>query len=95
MATIHISQTEAERDFSGLMARVRAGEEVVIEFNASPIAIITPTRLEHGRPIADCLERSQQLAKHDRDSAIADADFAADMEAIVCARRPAERQTWD
>ena len=31
MAVIHISEAEAARDFAGLLARVRAGTEVVIE----------------------------------------------------------------
>jgi hypothetical protein len=31
MATYRISEAEAARDFAGLLARVRAGEEVVIE----------------------------------------------------------------
>lgn len=31
MATIHISEEEAARDFPGLLARVRAGAEIVIE----------------------------------------------------------------
>ena len=31
MATIHISEADAARDFAGLMARVRAGAEIVIE----------------------------------------------------------------
>jgi hypothetical protein len=33
---IHISEAEAARDFSGLLARVRAGAEVVIENNNHP-----------------------------------------------------------
>jgi hypothetical protein len=35
MATIHISEADAARDFAGLMARVRAGVDVVID-DASP-----------------------------------------------------------
>ncbi len=36
MAVIHISEAEAARDFAGLMARVRAGAEVVIENGKLP-----------------------------------------------------------
>ena len=40
MATIHISETAAAADFSGIMARVRAGEDVVIESGSHTEAII-------------------------------------------------------
>ncbi|MHB1700357.1 MAG: hypothetical protein ACYCSN_09525 [Acidobacteriaceae bacterium] len=40
MATIHISEAEAAGDFAGLMARVRAGAEVVIEKEASPAVVL-------------------------------------------------------
>jgi antitoxin (DNA-binding transcriptional repressor) of toxin-antitoxin stability system len=37
---IHISETEAEGNFRALMARVRAGAEIVIEDNARPVAVV-------------------------------------------------------
>ena len=37
---IHISEEEAARDFAGLMARVRAGAEVVIESDSHPTAVL-------------------------------------------------------
>jgi antitoxin (DNA-binding transcriptional repressor) of toxin-antitoxin stability system len=39
---IHISEEEAARDFASLMARVRAGAEVVIEHDAQPVAVLRP-----------------------------------------------------
>ena len=39
---IHISEEEAARDFAGLMARVRAGAEVVIESDARAVAVVRP-----------------------------------------------------
>ena len=39
MATIHISETDAARDFAGLMARVRAGADIVIENGKLPVAV--------------------------------------------------------
>ena len=32
MATTHISETEAARDFVGLLKRARAGEDIAIDF---------------------------------------------------------------
>ena len=40
MATIHISEADAAGDFAGLMARVRAGVEVVIEKESSPAVVL-------------------------------------------------------
>jgi antitoxin (DNA-binding transcriptional repressor) of toxin-antitoxin stability system len=45
MVRIRISEAEAARDFGAVMARVRAGAEVVIENGTLPVAVIhTPTR---------------------------------------------------
>jgi len=38
----HISDTEATRDFGSLLKRVRAGEEVVIEHESKPVAVVRP-----------------------------------------------------
>ena len=40
MATVYIPETEATRDLPGLLARVRAGEEIVIEKAASPAVVL-------------------------------------------------------
>jgi antitoxin (DNA-binding transcriptional repressor) of toxin-antitoxin stability system len=40
MATIHISEADAARDFASLMARVRAGAEIVIESDLYPAAFL-------------------------------------------------------
>jgi prevent-host-death family protein len=39
---IHISEAEAARDFAGLLARVRAGDEIVIGDAAHPVAVVRP-----------------------------------------------------
>jgi antitoxin (DNA-binding transcriptional repressor) of toxin-antitoxin stability system len=40
---IHVSEAEAASNLAALLARVRAGTEVVIEHDAEPVAIL------HGR----------------------------------------------
>jgi prevent-host-death family protein len=37
---IHISAAEAAKDFAELLDHVRAGDEVVIEHNALPVAVL-------------------------------------------------------
>jgi antitoxin (DNA-binding transcriptional repressor) of toxin-antitoxin stability system len=39
---IHVSEAEAANDFPSLLARVRAGAEVVIERNAEAVAVLRP-----------------------------------------------------
>jgi prevent-host-death family protein len=39
---IHISDAEAATDFASLLDRVRAGDEVVIEHDARPVAVLRP-----------------------------------------------------
>jgi len=38
----HISEFDAARDFAGLLARVRLGEEIVIESDSYPAAVLRP-----------------------------------------------------
>ena len=78
---IHISEAEAASDFAGLLARVRAGAEVVIESGKLPVAVIhapVPPR----RSISECIA----LLPEDSTATI-DADFAKDVEAAVESHR--------
>jgi antitoxin (DNA-binding transcriptional repressor) of toxin-antitoxin stability system len=87
---IHISEAEATRDFAGLLARVRAGAEIVIESGQLPVAVVhapVPPR----RSISECMA----LLSEDSTATI-DADFAKDVEAAVESHRePLEPPAWD
>jgi antitoxin (DNA-binding transcriptional repressor) of toxin-antitoxin stability system len=87
---IHISEAEAARDFAGLLARVRAGEEIVIESGKLPVAVIhapVPPR----RSIAECIALLPENS-----TAIMDADFAKDVAAAIESHRePLEPPAWD
>ena len=39
---IHVSDSEAATTFASLLERVRAGEEVIIEHDARPVAVLRP-----------------------------------------------------
>jgi len=78
---IHVSEAEAASDFATLLARVRAGTEVVIEHDAQPVAVLhapQPAR----RTISECVA----LLSGDSTSTI-DPDFAADVEAAIDTHR--------
>jgi antitoxin (DNA-binding transcriptional repressor) of toxin-antitoxin stability system len=44
MPVLHISEADAIRDPAALFDQVRAGNEIVIEGQGSPIATLTPTQ---------------------------------------------------
>ena len=87
---IRVSEAEAASDFAGLLARVRAGAQVVIESGHLPVAVIhapVPPR----RSISECIA----LLPEDSTATI-DAEFARDVEAAVEGHRePLEPPAWD
>jgi antitoxin (DNA-binding transcriptional repressor) of toxin-antitoxin stability system len=50
MTVAHISEEEAVRDVAGLLARVRAGEEIVIEGDNVPNVVVSPIDEHSVRP---------------------------------------------
>jgi antitoxin (DNA-binding transcriptional repressor) of toxin-antitoxin stability system len=90
MAMFHISEIEAARDFAALLARVRAGADVVIESDAAPVAVLRMP-LPPRRSIEECIA----LLPADSDATI-DEDFASDVAAAVEAHREAlNPPAWD
>lgn len=89
---IHISEEEAARDFASVLARVRAGAEVLIEKDARPVAVLRPAGSRPGR----LLSESIALAEAHGSTATLDADFSRDLEAIINSHRePLEPPAWD
>lgn len=88
---IHISEAEAANDFSSLLARVRAGAEVVIESNARPVAVVRPAE-----PQVRLLSESLRLAKERGSKATLDGSFGRDLEEIINSHRePLTPPAWD
>ena len=89
---IHISESDAARDFAGVLARVRAGAEVVIESEGGnlPVAVIhapAPPR----RTISECIALLPEGS-----TAVMDPDFARDVEAAIESHRePLEPPAWE
>ncbi len=87
---VHISEAEAARDFASLLARVRAGAEVVIERDARPVAVVRPAEPVR-RTLTECIEF---LRRHSM--ATVDPDFARDVKAAVESHRePLDAPAWD
>jgi antitoxin (DNA-binding transcriptional repressor) of toxin-antitoxin stability system len=94
MATIHISEAEAASDFSGLMTRVRAGAEVVIENGAVPAVVIRKAD-PPSRSISESIALAEARTRELGYKPVVDADFAADMQEIIAKRKPRDISAWD
>jgi len=94
MAVLHITKSELARDVDGVLEKVRAGAEIVIEEDHRAVAVIkTPvikTSQGPGRPIDECIA----LAKHGSGATL-DEDFAKDLEEIIAQRKPLDTSAWD
>ncbi len=80
MSVIHISEAEAAHDLSGLIDKVRAGEQVQINRGAESFALVPAVEeFPVGWTIDDAIRRSEA-----RGSAVTlDDDFGDDMEEIM------------
>lgn len=90
MAVIHISEAEAMLDFAGLLARVRAGEEIVIEKEASPAVLLRVA----ASPLRQ-LSESLRLAREHASLVTLDGTFARDLEAVINSHPEPLENLWD
>ena len=91
---IHISEAEATSDFAALMARVRAGAEVIIEDGARPVAVLhaaEPVR----RTISECIVLAKAHEEETGKAPVLDPDFAEDVEEILNHRKPWNPPAWE
>ena len=88
---IYISEAEAARNFADVLARVRAGAEIVIGDEVRPVAVVRPAE-----PHVRLLSESLRLAKEHASRATLDKDFARDLEAAINSHRePLNPPAWD
>jgi antitoxin (DNA-binding transcriptional repressor) of toxin-antitoxin stability system len=95
MATIHIPESEAARDLPALLARVRAGEEIVIEKEASQAVLPRVAVEPRGRLLSESLALAETHAIETGAEPVMDPEFAADLEAIIRNRKPRDMSAWD
>lgn len=92
---IHISESKAASDFAGLMTRVRAGAEIIIESGKRPLAVLhapEPVR----RTISESMALAKAHAKEPGLEPVMDAEFAADVEEIIKThRKPWNPPLWE
>jgi antitoxin (DNA-binding transcriptional repressor) of toxin-antitoxin stability system len=90
MAVIHISRSEAAGDFDGLIARASGGDEIVIEENAFPVAVLHPA----ARPHVRLLSESLRMARERRSAATLDGEFEKDLTAVIHSHLEPLKNPW-
>lgn len=90
---IHISDKDAaQTTLATLLEHVRSGNEVVIEENARPVAVVRSVESRPGR----LLSESIALAEAHGSTVTLDGDFARDLEDIINSHRePLTPPPWD
>ena len=94
MATIHISESAAAADFAGVMARIRAGIEVVIESEKRAVAVMRPAvpAPGPGRLLSELIAAAEARGS----SALLDGSFSRDLEEVVQSHQePLNPPAWD
>jgi len=91
---IHISEAEAASNFLGVLARVRAGAEIVIDGHEPVVVAVRPEPVR-GRLLSECIALAKAHEAETGKTPILDPDFAADLEEIVENRRPWNPPAWE
>jgi len=86
---VHISEAEAASNFADVLARIRAGIEVVIESGKLPVAVIHAPAPPH-RTISECIALAKAHEEETGEVPVLDPDFASDMEEVI-----KNRQVWN
>ena len=94
MATIRITEAEAARDLPALLAKARAGAEIVIENGSLPAAILR-SEFPGRRTISECIALARKHEQESGEAPILDPDFADDVAEIIHNRKPWTPQTWE
>ena len=89
---VHISEEEAARNFVDVLARVRAGAEIVIDGHEPVVISMRPVKREPGR----LLSESIVLAEMHGSTVTLDGEFGRDLEDVINSHRePLKPPAWD
>jgi antitoxin (DNA-binding transcriptional repressor) of toxin-antitoxin stability system len=84
---IRISESEAAHNSAGLIKRVRAGAEVIIENGEQPAAVLRAAG-PAPRSISECIALAERHEEETGKAPVLDVDFAKDVEEILSRRKP-------
>jgi hypothetical protein len=76
------------------MARVYAGEEVIIDNGKLAVAMV-PTPMPSRRSVSECIALAKKHEEATGEAPVLDPDFAADIEEVISSRKPWTPPAWD
>jgi antitoxin (DNA-binding transcriptional repressor) of toxin-antitoxin stability system len=91
---IHISELEAASHFAALLGHLRPGEEIAIEDDSRPLAVVH-TAEPMRRSISECIALAKAHEEETGEAPILDPDFADDMQEILSHRSTWKPPEWD
>jgi antitoxin (DNA-binding transcriptional repressor) of toxin-antitoxin stability system len=93
--TLRITEAELARDIHAVLAKVREGDEVIVEQDHRPVAVIK-TPQGPGRKLSETVALAKAYEEELGCAPVPDADFAADVQAAIDAHRePLDPPAWD
>jgi antitoxin (DNA-binding transcriptional repressor) of toxin-antitoxin stability system len=91
MAQVHMTEADVARDFHDVLAKVQQGDEVVVEQDHRPVAVIR-SPFPQGRLLSECIA----LADARGSTATLDEGFMHDVEEGIASRsQPWNPPTWE
>jgi antitoxin (DNA-binding transcriptional repressor) of toxin-antitoxin stability system len=95
MAQVHMTEAEVANDFAAVLRKIGHGEEVVVDRDGRPVAIIKPADADPGRWISQSIAIARQREQERGYAAVPDPDFADDLEEIVRNRQLWNPTSWE
>ena len=90
MAQVHMTEAELARDLHAVLEKVQKGDEVVIEQNSHPVAVLRAAQPRRRK----LSEIAASLSEHS--DATVDPDFAGDVQEFIDRHRePLNAPEWD
>jgi hypothetical protein len=94
--TVRITEAELASDIHAVLARVREGDEVIVEQDHHPVAVIRMPAPGPGRKLSECIALAKAHEEELGYAPVPDPDFAKDVQAAIDSRRePFHPPAWD
>ena len=91
MEQVRMTEAEVTSNFAAVLEKLKQGDEVVVEQDHRPVAVIKPAR-GPGRLLSECIA----LAEAHGSTATLDEGFSKDLEEIIKSHRePLDASQWD
>jgi antitoxin (DNA-binding transcriptional repressor) of toxin-antitoxin stability system len=94
--TVRITEAELARDIHAVLARVQEGDEVIVEENLRPVAVIKTPPRGPGRKLSECIALAKAREQGLGYAPVPDLDFARDVQTAIDSRpEPFHPPAWD